>query len=530
MSVTVADLLKLPSLRNARLAAGRGGLDRPVSSISVLEYADANALQNELFENNEFYGSEIVITGFTSIPRDVEAQCANIRRLAGAGEVGLILFYVGIFMPKVDRELVELADSLDFPLIVMPEKQMNQRYSEVICEVMEAIFRDQNSAAGLVGDILQRMSLLPEHQRTPDTVLRLLSDRIRASAALSDRARHVLSAANWPRTLEFRPEQVLPALPALPQPWGAPMELEGGRFQLYRCSLSDTASGMELFLLKEGTPLSPETARQSAEVVRLAVNLWGRGHDREVMSELVRAILRDEPLKMRRLADIFHVDVASIHSMWVLHSLRAQGDFPRDVLPLVLEALSHACGALVADAYEGDVVAFMDWLPEAAGAETMAEALCAQMAQAGLDGVLVTCQDLTTTADVRRAYLAIRKALPDALRIWPGRGRYTLREMEFAQACRETVAAGEAAVQGALAPLEPVRALREGAELVHTLQLYLLDTDRSVTQTAQALFVHKNTVKYRLQQLGARLGHPVAKFPEAFGLYTACAVERLLES
>lgn len=52
------------------------------------------------------------------------------------------------------------------------------------------------------------------------------------------------------------------------------MELEGGRFQLYRCSLSDTASGMELFLLKEGTPLSPETARQSAEVVRLAVNLW----------------------------------------------------------------------------------------------------------------------------------------------------------------------------------------------------------------------------------------------------------------
>lgn len=176
MSVTVADLLKLPSLRNARLAAGRGGLDRPVSSISVLEYADANALQSELFENNEFYGSEIVITGFTSIPRDVEAQCANIRRLAGAGEVGLILFYVGIFMPKVDRELVELADSLDFPLIVMPEKQMNQRYSEVICEVMEAIFRDQNSAAGLVGDILQRMSLLPEHQRTLDAALRLLSE------------------------------------------------------------------------------------------------------------------------------------------------------------------------------------------------------------------------------------------------------------------------------------------------------------------------------------------------------------------
>ena len=528
MSVTVADLLKLPSLRSARLAAGRGGLGKPISSISVLEYADPNLLQDELFRNNEFYGSEIVITGFTSIPRDVEAQCANICRLADAGEVGLILFYVGIFMPRVDQALIQLADSLDFPLIVMPEKQMNQRYSEVICEVMEAIFKDQNSAAGLVGDILQRMSLLPEHQRTPDSVLRLLSDRIRASAALTDGNRHVLSAANWPRTLEFRPEQLLPALPALPEPWGTPLELEGGRFQLCRCPLSDTASGMELFLLKEGAPLSPETARQSAEVVRLAVNLWGRGHDRVVMSELVRAILRDEPLKMRRLADIFRVDVASIHSMWVLHGLRPQGDFPRDALPLVMDCLSHACGALVADAYEGDVVAFMDWLPEAAGAEAMASALCGQLEGAGLEGVVITCQDLSTTADVRRAYLAIQKALPDALRIWPGRRQYTLQEVEFARSCRETVSAGEAAVQRTLAPLEPVRALREGAELVHTLQLYLLDADRSVTRTAQLLFVHKNTVKYRLQQIHARLGHPPSKLPEAFGLYTACAVERLL--
>ena len=102
----------------------------------------------------------------------------------------------------------------------------------------------------------------------------------------------------------------------------------------------------------------------------------------------------------------------------------------------------------------------MDWLPEAAGAEAMAEALCAQMAQAGLDGVLVTCQDLATTADVRRAYLAIRKALPDALRIWPGRGRYTLREMEFAQTCRETVAAGEAAVYPTEAQQDLVEAPR----------------------------------------------------------------------
>lgn len=530
MSVTVADLLSLPSLRNARLAAGKGGLGKPVSSISVLEYAAPNLLQDELFQKNEFYGSEVVITGFMNIPEDVEAQCVNIRRLAAAGEVGLILFYVGIFMPRVDQALLMLADELDFPLIVMPEKQMNQRYSEVICEVMEAIFRDQNSAAGLVGDILQRISLLPEYQRTLDAVLRLLSDRIRTSAALADGARHVLSAANWPRTLELEPEKVLPVLPMLPESYGAPLELEGGRFLLYRCTLADTGtSGMELFLLREGAALPPETVRQAAEAVRLSVNLWGRGHDREVMGELVRAILRDEPLKMRRLADIFHVDVASIHSMWLLHGGVGRAErFQREALPLAKEVLSHACNTLVADYYEDVLVIFMDWAEQAPDLAAMAEALCTQLTVSGLEGILTVCQDLPTTADVRSAYLTIQTALADAVRIWPDRRCYTLSEMTFAHTCRETVERGEKAVQQTLAPLAILRSRREEAELVRTLQVYLLDGGCSVTKTAERLFLHKNTVKYRMQQIQSRLGHPANKLPEVFPLYTACATERLL--
>ena len=81
MSVTVADLMKLPCLQEAEVIAGRAGLNRIVSSVSVLEYADVSKLSDELFKNNEFYGSEIVITGFINIKDDVDAQCSNIQRL-----------------------------------------------------------------------------------------------------------------------------------------------------------------------------------------------------------------------------------------------------------------------------------------------------------------------------------------------------------------------------------------------------------------------------------------------------------------
>jgi len=142
MSVTVADLLKLPSLRNAEVVAGRGGLEKIVSSISVLESTDPDLLNDSLFHNDEFNGSEIVIASFINIKDDVELQCRNIKRLAEVGEVGLILFYVGIFMEDIDPRLITLADQLDFTLICMPRNRLDLRYSEVISEVMEAIFKD----------------------------------------------------------------------------------------------------------------------------------------------------------------------------------------------------------------------------------------------------------------------------------------------------------------------------------------------------------------------------------------------------
>lgn len=528
MSVTVADLMGLPCLREARLVGGRGGLDKLVSSISVLEYADPDILQAALFQNNEFYSSEIVITGFMNIPNDVDAQCANLRRLAQVGEVGLILYYVGIFMPRVDRRLIELADELEFALIVMPENRMDLRYSEVICEVMEAIFRDQHAGTSLVSDVLQRVALLPEHQRTVDTVMKLLSDQTRASVVLTDGARRVLNATAWPRTGGLDLEERMAELDVLPEANGGALEVRCGdqRWRLYRCALSDAAPGMELFLFKEGEGLDADTVRQAGEVVRLAANIWSRDHDRVVMSELVRAILKDEPIKMRRLADIFHVDVSSIHAMWVLHMVADTGEEQRARgLELLRDLLAHHCATVVADWYEGDLVAFMDWPAQAGEAGDLAGLCCQRMEEAGLKGRLTLCQSLGTTADVRRAYLTIRGCQSDAAGIWPDKRWYTIQEVEFARSCRAVVEQGEEAVQEKLAVLAPIR---DEAGLAATLQVLLLDAGSSVARTAELLFLHKNTVKYRLQRIAGRLGHPVGKMPEAIALYFACALSRLL--
>lgn len=209
MSVTVADLLNLPSLRQAKVLGGRNGLGKIVSSISVLESVDPGILIDPLFPQGEFYGSEIVITGFLNCRDDVQRQCDNLRRLAQGGEVGLILYYVGIYMPKVDPKLIQLADELDFVLICMPEGEQALRYGEVINDVTACIFRDQAKQNSIVLDILERVSALPKHQQSVNTVMKMLSDRICATVILCDAAFHILNLVTWPRSTENRVKEQL---------------------------------------------------------------------------------------------------------------------------------------------------------------------------------------------------------------------------------------------------------------------------------------------------------------------------------
>ena len=80
-----------------------------------------------------------------------------------------------------------------------------------------------------------------------------------------------------------------------------------------------------------------------SRVVQLTVSIWSNKHDRIVIGELVRAILQDEPMKMRRLADIFHIDIASINSMWIISGDTAED---REKLADVLEPVlrdTRAC-------------------------------------------------------------------------------------------------------------------------------------------------------------------------------------------
>lgn len=524
MSVTVADILKLPSLRNAEVVGGRGGLQKTVWSISVLETVDPELLNNALFHNDEFFGGELVITSFVNIKDDVEMQCRNIRRLAEGGEVGLILFYVGAFMQDIDEQLIRLADECDFALICMPRNRTDLRYGEVISDVMAAIFRDQSSGGSLVVELLERVSRLPKHQQTVDTVVKLLAGHLRATVIVADSERNVLNEAAWPRTQTDNHRNVRnfpkPCSLISPVPsqegliYGTGIDTEGGR-------------GLELIFVRENGPLPEMVLRQAAETLQLAVGLWSRQHDRAVISELVKAILQDEPIKMRRLSDLFHIDVASVGAMWIAASEGSSAVFSSELPNIVRELTRQYCKTSFADIFEGDLVLFMDGPDSIQDAEVLNQALLECLPRGA---VLARFSNLKDTSAVREAFLANRDFAADVRRVFPERVCFSGEEIFFVKTCRHKIEQGEEAVSEALYPLNPLSGEREADELKRTLGVYLLDTERGLTETAEKLFLHKNTIKYRLKCMSDSFGYHVGVMPASIRLYEAVAIDRLLRS
>ncbi|EFR85716.1 conserved hypothetical protein, partial [Listeria monocytogenes FSL F2-208] len=95
----------------------------------------------------------------------------------------------------------------------------------------------------------------------------------------------------------------------------------------------------------------------------------------------------------------------------------------------------------------------------------------------------------------------------------------------FAAKCVEIVDRGELAIAEQMRPL---KSLEDNDELIETLSVFLLEGESNYNQAAELLFLHKNTIKYRIQRINELLQYPATKIPESYNLYLAVAIRRIL--
>ncbi|SDX23859.1 PucR family transcriptional regulator [Tepidimicrobium xylanilyticum] len=131
MGVLLENLYKMPCFQNTRVVAGRiHNKEIYVEGITIIEAPDIA---------NWIRGGELLLTSFYSIDKDLEIQKEIVSKLSQKGAATLII-KTSRFLSEIPKEIIELGNQLDFPIIEMPG---HVKYIDIMYPVMAEIFNDQ---------------------------------------------------------------------------------------------------------------------------------------------------------------------------------------------------------------------------------------------------------------------------------------------------------------------------------------------------------------------------------------------------
>jgi len=144
MEITVAEVLASDLLKDAKLIAGKKGLYRPVSSVTVGEVPDiADWLK----------GGEVVLSTLYAVSEDPNAQQEFVRKIIDK-QAAALLIKPGRFVKKPGKALVKQAEEADFPLIEVPNEI---RWTDLVRDIYDSMIKTEveiRMKGDLIDDLL----------------------------------------------------------------------------------------------------------------------------------------------------------------------------------------------------------------------------------------------------------------------------------------------------------------------------------------------------------------------------------------
>jgi len=173
LGITVEETLKLPAFKGAKLVSGDKGKNNIVKYVDVIEAPDAEKWVKE--------GGMLLTTSF-AIKNDIKAQENLIIKLANV-KVAALCIKPGRFINRIPEKVITTAEKLNFPIIELPLEVpyvniINQILSHILNKkalVLEAINKIHNSLTDIVlqGEGIQSIcSKLCELTRYPIAIFR----------------------------------------------------------------------------------------------------------------------------------------------------------------------------------------------------------------------------------------------------------------------------------------------------------------------------------------------------------------------
>lgn len=557
MGLQVTDILKMSILSDASVLAGEKGLDREVSQVTVGEVPDIG---------DWLSGGELVLSTFFAVETTPEAQVEFTRKIIKAGAAGLML-KPGRFIEEIDPKIIELGRKHDFPIVEVPSEV---RWTHITAEISERIVGEHvallrrsqeihqrllevvidggswksiaDTAASLIGrpvvleDSFHEMLTQSEHSEA-DQKLVVEFEELRKSLA-GGKEKTARTTERYSRT-PLRKKEAFPA--RITVPIIVSRDILG-----YVSSFEEDTELNELDLVALESAATVAAVEMGRELTRMEAETRLRG-------DFVDDLLGDEfdggPSMLQR-ASFLGGDL-SRGCMCLIADIDAFGDYVRDKAltepevqqiknryfsSVKQEILSHHEHALLTPKSD-NIIAFLPPLKDS-DKQLMpivrATALrIRQSCREKLPGITVSIgigRFHVDPLETRRAYREAQSALQVSQRLGEAGAIATFDDMGVYKlllgALEEDPEEVRNFYEETIARIEDYDR-KHNTDLVGTLETYL-NNNLSVAATAEALFTHRHTIRYRLGRINDLTGLDVHRSDDQEKLSFGLKVMRLL--
>ncbi|MFD7610606.1 PucR family transcriptional regulator [Streptomyces sp. NPDC059828] len=494
MPVTLASLVQHSALK-LTVRAGEDRLETPVRWAHVSELADPVPYMEG--------GELLLVTAMTLDAADDEAMRRYVRRLDGAGVVGLG-FAVGVTYDDIPEALLRAAREADFPLLEVPRRTPFLAISKA---VSAAIAADQYRAV-TAGFEVQRELTRAALFDGPAALLARLAAHIDGWAALYDASGSVVAAApEWAARRAARLTGDVRRLRERPAPASAVVGSTEDRVELQSLGTGRRVRGV----LAVGTGASLGTAERYAvhSAVALLTLTTERSRSLQAAEQrlgaaVLRLMLSGQPDHARAVAgDLYGGLLDAPFRLLIAERAGEPDPAAAPALPALAESLESAAarsGEAVLAVPEGDgrlVVLAADGGAVLSGCETYAER------KAEDSGIVVGLSAPSGPIAAASAYKQAEQALSVARR----RGRALVEHEELAAGSVLPLLADDAVrafADGMLRALYEHDATGRG-DLVASLRAWLSHHGQWDAAAAD-LGVHRHTLRYRMRRVEEILG------------------------
>jgi len=536
MTVTVRDCLELPIFQEAEVVGGVSGLNHVVKAVSVIETTDLNEMLADLMQ-----GNEIVITALFNARDDVSKQCNVIRMLKRGKEAAIVLFYVGLIVPKIHKELIDTANEVGLPLICMPQMRSDLSYADTISAIMELIIQDRMYATQFINEIISEFSRVRMvEQQNLQHVLNLMAKKLECGLAIFDQNLDMLLISNVPEQIYLAINEKLKASIRedsyiLHRYGKINIDYNDRNITVHtRPTQIERNKQMYLFIIDQKNKFNSITIGQINETIKLCASIWRYNPIEEVESSLVEAILFKDNMLINLLSNKLKIDMA-VYGLAVLEPcLRSVTPTDRNKTLETLKLHLRNCPLRTLTFDNSDNIVIILMKPSKYNNDEISKAMA--VLQGKIEDICypsmvsIWSLNLSGHEQVSNEYKKIIKASQAAQKIYPHKRNLSKHEITFAAHCLTLLELSdeEKKLIKLLEPLNEYDSVHSGM-MLETLATFLLDADLNLNKAAEIMYLHPNSVKYRIKKIEAILGGEMTCEPFTLMLSIALATYRVLQ-